>query len=270
MSSQTFLFTPQPIDGATGSDLWTTPSPSKCDAQMLDFLPPSAGLVAFGTQNEIGLQNPYTMAEPTIWRSGYTPGGVVFVPPNIHLDPRAPTPWEVVPTYFGLYNTGAGETFIGFGTPNQTGTAAGLMTSGMAIGLNENLELAFYCISEAGARTEVATIACSGVFAPESIEYPQYEATTGGDADDFTAEIGVTSYVDSSGASVEVTLPPADSTTAGQRLTIKDASGAASTNNIEVVADGSDTIDGEVNYFLTLDYQAVTVESNGDGEWYIV
>lgn len=268
LSAQAMLFTPQPIEGAVGSDLWITKSPDPCDVQILDYLPPSASLVAFGTQLERGLQDPYTMAEPTVWRNGYTPGGIVVMPPNVFIDDRAPDTYETVVTNFTLYNTGDGEnTFLAFGEPKQTGVSAGLVVDGMALGLNSDGALAFYCLSEVGVRTEVAALNCSGEFSGLSYVVGQHEPE-GGDADDFTAVIGETSYVDTT-AIVEVTLP-ATTGLAGQRITIKDAQGNANNNNITVTPDGSDTIDGASSLTIELAWQSVTLEANGAGEWYIV
>ena len=209
------------------------------------------------------------MAEPTVWRNGYTPGGIVVMPPNVFIDERTPEVYETVVTNFTLYNKGSGEnTFLAFGEPNQTGLSAGLVINGMSIGLNSDGALAFYCLSELGARTEVAALNCSGEFSGLTYVHAQYAAETP-DGDDFAATIGTTHYADTTGAAVEVTLP-ATTGLAGQRLTVKDASGNAAAVNVTLTPDGSDTIDGQSSYVISTDYQSVTLEANGAGEWYIV
>jgi hypothetical protein len=68
--------------------------------------------------------------------------------------------------------------------------------------------------------------------------------------------------VDCSGAAKTVNLPTA---VAGKKLVIKDESGDASTNNITV----SGTIDGAANYVMAVDYEALTLVSDGTN-WFII
>lgn len=68
--------------------------------------------------------------------------------------------------------------------------------------------------------------------------------------------------VDCSLAAKTVNLPTA---VAGKKLVIKDESGDASTNNITV----SGTIDGATNYVMSIDYEAVTLVSDGTN-WFII
>jgi hypothetical protein len=68
--------------------------------------------------------------------------------------------------------------------------------------------------------------------------------------------------VDCSGAAKTVNLPTA---AAGKKLVIKDESGDASTNNITV----SGTIDGAANYVMAVDYEALTLVSDGTN-WFII
>jgi hypothetical protein len=49
----------------------------------------------------------------------------------------------------------------------------------------------------------------------------------------------------------------------GRYLIIKDESGKAGTYNITVDADGSETIDGDLTYKIVINYQSVTLYSNG-------
>lgn len=60
------------------------------------------------------------------------------------------------------------------------------------------------------------------------------------------------------GAAAVVNLPSAASR-AGYPLTIKDISGAASTNNITINRNGTDTIDGLTAVTLNVDYQGYSL-----------
>jgi hypothetical protein len=72
--------------------------------------------------------------------------------------------------------------------------------------------------------------------------------------------------VDSSAART-VTLPAA---TDAMFFMIKDAGGAAATNNVTVTPDGTDTIDGASSYKLDANYMAVGLVSDGVSAWYVV
>lgn len=74
---------------------------------------------------------------------------------------------------------------------------------------------------------------------------------------------------DSSSNTVTVNLPSA--TTSGRLLYVKDSGGNSSSNNITLVQDGTDTIDGSTeNLVIQQNYTAITILSNGSGGWFII
>lgn len=74
----------------------------------------------------------------------------------------------------------------------------------------------------------------------------------------------------SSGGAVTVNLPAASSAGAGKKLIIKDEGGAATTNNISIVGNGGDLIDGSGTQSLVVNYESVTLVCNGAGGWFII
>lgn len=69
------------------------------------------------------------------------------------------------------------------------------------------------------------------------------------------------------GAATQVTLPSAPAT--GRILTVKDAKGDASTNNITIVPSGTDRIDGAASLVLNINYSSVDLIYSGSS-WAIV
>lgn len=65
-----------------------------------------------------------------------------------------------------------------------------------------------------------------------------------------------------------ITLPPAASVEAGRVYSIKDESGLAGTNNITVLPDGAELIDGAASYLVTTNYGSVSVYCDG-ANWMI-
>ena len=74
---------------------------------------------------------------------------------------------------------------------------------------------------------------------------------------------------DSTGATIQVTLPSAASTLDGQTFVVKDEGGNADSNNITVLAPGSDQIDGQNSLVLKSPYASVQIYSNGTNKFYI-
>jgi hypothetical protein len=75
--------------------------------------------------------------------------------------------------------------------------------------------------------------------------------------------------VDTTGGTVTITLPSAATVGAGTVIIVKDASGAAVTNNITVAPDGADTIDGGT-YDIIDTYASVTFVSDGTSKWLVI
>ena len=72
---------------------------------------------------------------------------------------------------------------------------------------------------------------------------------------------------DTTSAVVELLLPAA-STVTGRILVAKRLSAGA--NVVTLTPDGSDTIDGAADLDLTTQWQAVTIQSDGVSNWYVV
>lgn len=66
-------------------------------------------------------------------------------------------------------------------------------------------------------------------------------------------------------------LPSAASAGVGATYSIKDAIGDATTHNIAIIPDGADTVDHDASgYLLNLDFQSVTLVSDGNANWEII
>jgi hypothetical protein len=75
--------------------------------------------------------------------------------------------------------------------------------------------------------------------------------------------------VDTSTASVTITLPDTSSFTGSRKYTIKDI-GNASTNSITINRSGSDTIDGSTSLTISTDYVAYNLVTDGIANWYVI
>lgn len=64
-----------------------------------------------------------------------------------------------------------------------------------------------------------------------------------------------------------IILPPANSVSAGRQYIISDDTGQASTNNITIRTQGSDTVMGLSQVILSVSYSSVLVSSNGNNGW---
>lgn len=67
----------------------------------------------------------------------------------------------------------------------------------------------------------------------------------------------------------QITLPLANSVTAGRIYKIKDSSGLSNTNNITVVVQGSDTVDGSTSEILNSNNGSWELITDGVDKWYI-
>ena len=77
--------------------------------------------------------------------------------------------------------------------------------------------------------------------------------------------------VDVSSSTVQLTLPLITNDGNGKVLTIKDESDNANSNNITVVASGSDTIEGSANHTIDTDGGSLTIYANVETQtWYII
>jgi hypothetical protein len=76
--------------------------------------------------------------------------------------------------------------------------------------------------------------------------------------------------VDTSGGTVTITLPDADTFTAGQVFIIKDEGANAASNNITITTDTSgDKIDGSNSVLLDSDRASVNIYTDGSANYYI-
>ena len=67
-----------------------------------------------------------------------------------------------------------------------------------------------------------------------------------------------------------ITLPLANTVSAGWQITVKDESGLAGVNNITISRAGSDTIDGATSAIINSNYGSRTLYSNGVDKWFII
>lgn len=75
--------------------------------------------------------------------------------------------------------------------------------------------------------------------------------------------------VDSSGTTVDITLPTAEYD--ARMIIIKDVGGAAATNNITLVRPGSENIEGlAADYVITQNFASVTLVSDSNGDWWLI
>jgi len=75
--------------------------------------------------------------------------------------------------------------------------------------------------------------------------------------------------VDSTGGAIEIRMPPAATLDNGQTFVVKDEGGAAETNNITILASGSQTIDGSNQVVLLSPHAAVSLYCNGSDKYYL-
>tara|TARA_Y100001938_G_C8034876_1_gene402774 strand:+ start:412 stop:1149 length:738 start_codon:yes stop_codon:yes gene_type:complete len=87
-----------------------------------------------------------------------------------------------------------------------------------------------------------------------------------------TATASITDYfigIDTSGGAVELRLPAASSLSNGQMLTVKDEGGVSHTNNITILASGSQTIDGQNSVILESPFASLQLYCNGTNKYFI-
>lgn len=74
---------------------------------------------------------------------------------------------------------------------------------------------------------------------------------------------------DSTAGAISIRLPNAGTLSDGQAYVIKDESGAASTNNITILASGSQTIDGQNSVVLESPFASLQLYCNGTNKYFI-
>ena len=75
--------------------------------------------------------------------------------------------------------------------------------------------------------------------------------------------------VDSTLAPIEIKLIDASVLSSGQTFVVKDESGASATNNITIIASGSQLIDGQNSIVLQSPHAAISLYCNGSNKFYI-
>ena len=73
-------------------------------------------------------------------------------------------------------------------------------------------------------------------------------------------------YIINPNIDINVTIPSASTCTKGYKYNIKNMS----TNTITVVPDGNDVIDTNNSFALNVQYQSITIVSDGDDSWFII
>ena len=71
------------------------------------------------------------------------------------------------------------------------------------------------------------------------------------------------------GGASTINLPAASTLRDGQSFVIKDEEGSANSNNINIVANGSDEIDGEGCVVIESPFRAITLYTNGSNKFFI-
>jgi hypothetical protein len=74
---------------------------------------------------------------------------------------------------------------------------------------------------------------------------------------------------DTNSATVQFTLPAANTSTDGQVWVFKDEGGNAANNNITIIATGADKIDGQNSIVLESPYASVQLYSNGNDKFHV-
>lgn len=84
-----------------------------------------------------------------------------------------------------------------------------------------------------------------------------------------TGEIGIEDFVACTTGGITVTLPVAATVGSGKVVYIKDRDGNANAANITIEGNGSETIDDSLNLVMNVDYQSVTLVTDGSN-WMVV
>lgn len=87
-----------------------------------------------------------------------------------------------------------------------------------------------------------------------------------------TATASIADYyigTDSTNGPISIRLPSAATLSDGQAYVIKDETGAASTNNVTILASGSQTIDGQNSVVLESPFASLQLYCNGTNKYFI-
>lgn len=145
----------------------------------------------------------------------------------------------------------------------QTATLTGAANAQSVYSYNGDL----YYTSGAGAAVQL-TSGGSIVATPSAVTSMEYTPITSdtviSELDTFVV-LGV-----STAAARTITLPSAALVTAGRIFMIKDMTGNAETNNITILPDGSDGIDGAISQTISSAYGSMFVITNGVDTWMII
>jgi len=160
---------------------------------------------------------------------------------------------------------GGGGTGGGIFTELAADTA--FTTSSIAIGGNTAPD---HAIALSGAMSASLNVSASGfvggrlhISGAVVLHHKTSAATMTASVDDYY--IGM----DSTAAAVELRLPDAAVLTDGHTYIVKDEGGNAGTNNITILASGSQTIDGENSLVLESAYSSFSLYCNGVSKYYV-
>jgi hypothetical protein len=104
---------------------------------------------------------------------------------------------------------------------------------------------------------------------PNASYITRIEVNTSYSANTSDYYIGVDTAV--AGPTVTITLPTAVAANNGKVFIIKDEGGNCSVRNITIAPSGSDVLDGSaLGLTLVVNYESITVVSDGVGSWYII
>ena len=252
MSVPSLLLTPEPFSEAAPR-IAELRNPTQEQQEAIASAP--AVMVAQAFRDD--LADPPDSA-PTPFQGGALAGGLCLMPATRSLDPRAPQPPATDPeALLALWNNATGlQTFLAWGAPSTRGDGAGRVPSGWLAGVQAGVWKLWRTGSNGQRELEGLEVESSGV-----VEFYSRRHKQSSHDSSFTAVPGYTHLCDTTGGSITASLPnPA--TYAGQRLTIKDAAGAAGSNKIGVVPLAG-TIDGAASADVTSNYGKATFESDG-------
>lgn len=146
---------------------------------------------------------------------------------------------------------------IGWDRIARTGDTITGPLYGTSISANTISGMTFYCSNQLGIKTTpLSSIDINGT---QGVKRTQISGNTTLSNNYFVSVI-------TSATTITVTLPPASGI--GNRVyVIKDKSGNASTNNITIIPDGSDTIDNISNFVISINYESIHLITDGINNW---
>lgn len=168
----------------------------------------------------------------------------------------------------GLKNLGVQDATLDMGTQdisNAKDISAQTvdLTSGNSYSINSTNVLSTDTL---GSTVTTSSLKTTGVL--EQVKIKEIEVTNADSPVYWNGSDTSVMLCDTSAGSITINLPVSASN-ANTMIWVKDK-GNAGTNSINLAKQSGDRIDDQTNYFLTTDYESVTLFTKGDGKWWIV